>query len=66
MKRRLTRTYPTAERELTEKEIRLKFGSVIDQAEASFHDDPAYLVSMVEQATRISSRRERWGTATAV
>jgi hypothetical protein len=63
--RKLSAAYSTADHELSEKEVRLQYGSLIDQAEASFYDDPTYLISMVEQATRIVQRREKWGLAIA-
>jgi len=49
-----------ASRELTDGEIRQRYGSLIQRAVSAFGSDPSYLVDMAEHASLIEYKRQLW------
>lgn len=46
--------------ELTERQVRSRFGDLVVRAESAFRQDPQYLVEMVQQASILVYKRGLW------
>lgn len=58
--------FAPADGELSGEEVRQRYGTLIDDALASFEQDPSYLVDMAMHANQIAYTRARWEVRTEV